>query len=92
VEFSKKLLYFSWAVTIVLTTILVLFSIKMLALDGIVTAVSLSWAETATATGFYYWKSKNENRTKYGQMFLSEYSDKWSPEVALRMAEIVLKD
>lgn len=91
-EFSKKLLYFSWAVTIVLTTILVLFSIKMLTLDGIVTAVSLSWAETATATGFYYWKSKNENRTKYGQMFLSEYSDKWSPEVALRMAEIVLKD
>jgi hypothetical protein len=91
-EFSKKLLFFSWSITIVLTILLILFSIKMWVLDGVITVTSLSWAETATATGFYYWKSKNENRTKYGQMFLSEYSDKWSPEVALRMAEIVLKD
>lgn len=91
-EFSKKLLYFSWGVTLVLTTITIWFSIKMMPLDALLIVTPLSWAETGTATAFYYWKSKNENRTKYGQLFLQEFADKWGADIAVRMAEIVLKD
>lgn len=91
-EFSKKLLYFSWSITIVLTTLLIWFSVKGLPLDGLIEVVRLSWAETGTATGFYYWKSKNENRAKHGQRFLNEFADKWGSDIAVRMAEIVLKD
>ena len=91
-EFSKKLLYFSWGVTLVLTSVLIWFSIKLLPLDALLVVTPLSWAETGTATAFYYWKSKNENRTKYGQMFLREFSEKWGADIAVRMAEIVLKD
>lgn len=91
-EFSKKLLFFSWGVTLVLTAILIIFPIKGWAIDGLVVVVPLSWAETGTATAFYYWKSKNENRAKYGQMFLQQIGEKWGPEVAARMTEIVLKD
>lgn len=91
-EFSKKLLCFSWVITIFLTTLIVIFSIKQLPLDGLIVVTPLSWAETGTATAFYYWKSKNNNRSKYGQMFLREFAEKWGSEVAVRMAEIVLKD
>lgn len=91
-EFSKKLLYFSWAITIVLTTLSIVFSVKQLPLDALIVVTPLSWAETGTATAFYYWKSKNENRAKYGQMFMRELGEKWGPEIATRIAEIVLKD
>ena len=91
-EFSKKLLYFSWGVTLVLTLMTICFSVKALPLDALLIITPLSWAETGTATGFYYWKSKNENRTKYGQMFLEKFAEKWGADIAVRMAEIVLKD
>lgn len=91
-EFSKKLLYFSWGVTLVLTSVLIWFSIKLLPLDALLVVTPLSWAETGTATAFYYWKSKNENRAKHGQAFLREFAEKWGADIAVRMAEIVLKD
>lgn len=91
-EFSKKLLYFSWGITIVLTLLLICFSLKMLPLDALAIVTPLSWAETGTATAFYYWKAKNENRAKYSQMFLRDYTEQWGSEIAIRMAEIVLKD
>lgn len=91
-EFSKKLLYFSWCITIVLTALLIWFSLKTLPLDALIVIAPLSWAETGTATAFYYWKAKNENRAKYTQRFLREYTEQWGSEIAIRMAEIVLKD
>jgi hypothetical protein len=92
VEFAKKHLIFSWTVTIVLTYLTVRFSIKGIPVDGLSVVTPLSWAETAAATGFYYWKAKNENRAKYAQRFLNKIADKYGADVALRMAEIVLKD
>lgn len=91
-EFSKKLLYFSWVITIALTILTIVFSVKCLPLDALTITTPLSWAETGTATAFYYWKSKNENRAKYAQLFMKDIGEKWGPEIASRMAEIVLKD
>ena len=42
--------------------------------------------------GFYFWKAKNENRAKYAQRFLKRFADKYGADVAVRVAEIVLKD
>lgn len=91
-EFSKKLLFFSWSITLILTTLLILFSIISWSIDGLVVATPLSWTETGTATAFYYWKAKNENRAKYGQWFLEKIGERWGPEIAARLTEIVLKD
>ena len=91
-EFSKKLLIFSWSISIVLTLCLIMFPIYQLPIDGLIVVTPLSWTETGVATGYYYWKSKNENRAKHGQTFLNEFAEKWGPEIAVRMAEIVLKD
>lgn len=91
-EFSKKLLLFSWAVTLILTAITVWLSLESLPTDAMYIIDPLAWTETATATAFYFWKAKNENRAKYAQKFLQDFAEEWSPETALRMAEIVLKD
>lgn len=91
-EFSKKLLVFSWAVTFIITTLTVAFSLLYLPTDAMYVIAPLAWAETATATGYYFWKAKNENRAKYAQQFLEQLADKWGTEAALRVAETVLKD
>lgn len=91
-EFSKKILFFSWSVTIVLIVMAVIFSCKNISTDVIGTIIPYSWAETGTATAFYYWKAKNENRAKYAHRFLKEFTKEWDSETAIRMAEIVLKD
>jgi hypothetical protein len=91
-EFSKKLLIVSGSITAILSVLLIWFSIKFYPLDGLVVVVPLSWAETGAATAFYYWKAKNENRAKYGQMFMREFASRYEPDVAVRIAEVVLKD
>lgn len=91
-EFSKKLLIISGCITIIVSLVAVWFSIKSLAMDAIVVILPLTWAETGTATAFYYWKSKNDNRAKYAQKFLRDIGSEWGIDAAVRVAEIVLKD
>ena len=91
-EFSKKLLLFSWAVTIILTAITVVLPAVYIPADGLYVVTPLSWAETAAATGFYYWKSKNDNRAKYAQRFVKKFAEEYGIDAALRISEVVLKD
>lgn len=91
-EFSKKMLFFSWSVTLILTALSIYFSLESMPMDALYVITPLSWAETGTATGFYFWKAKNENRAKYAQRFLKEVSKEWGTETAIRISEIVLKD
>ena len=91
-EFSKKLLYFSWTVTLILTVITVWMSWSSMPTDAMLIITPLAWTETGVSTGYYYWKSKNENRAKYAQRFLKEIAAEWGTDTAVRMAEIVLKD
>lgn len=42
--------------------------------------------------GFYFWKSKNENRAKYAQRFIKLFAEKYGIDAAIRVAEVVLKD
>ena len=91
-EFSKKLLIFSWTVTLSLTGLHIWLSLNGLPTDAMCIITPLAWTESTTQTGFYLWKAKNENRAKYAQRFLREIGKEWGPETALRMAEIVLKD
>lgn len=95
-EFSKKLLIISWVVTFIVTTLHIWFAIDYSYNEALMMALNiitpLSWAESGTATGYYYWKAKNENRAKYAQQFLKDIAKEWDVETAVRLAEIVLKD
>ena len=71
-EYSKRILAFSYALLIVLLLLLLAAEEKE-ALGGIVCA----WiAECGAATGFYFWKAKNENRSKYAMKFVRELADR----------------
>lgn len=91
-EFSKKLTVLSWAVALVLTTLSAVLPVMGYSIEGIVTALPYSWGEVTVVQGFYFWKSKNENRSKYAQLFVDKVGDKYGFDSAMRMAETVLKD
>ena len=87
-EFSKK----AWTASYVILSILLLLYFVVEDKASWSTIVCAWIAECGVATGFYLWKSKNENRAKYAQKFLKQFADKYGADVALRAAEIVLKD
>ena len=87
-EFSKKIPIVSY---IILGILLLLYFVVEDKTSW--SAIVCAWiAECGVVTGFYLWKSKNENRAKYAQRFLKQFADKYGADVALRAAEIVLKD
>ena len=90
-EFSKKVLVLHIIVSVLLciATVGTLMGRDVTAL-GILAGTSL--ATDGAWGGFYYWKSKNENRAKYAQEFLIRFADKYGADVAIRLADIVLKD
>lgn len=49
-------------------------------------------AGSTAYSGFYIWKAKNENRAKYAQKYMEKWAEKYGPEAAARIAEIVLRD
>ena len=92
-EFSKKMLVLHSTITVLLIIAVVVINV---ATEHDVTALA-ALAGTSFVTdgawgGFYYWKSKNENRAKYAQRFINRFADKYGADTALRIAEIVLKD
>ena len=87
-EFSKKLIIFSYTVLFILLVLYFVVEDK----SSWATIVCAWIAECGAVTAFYLWKSKNENRAKYAQRFLTKFADKYGADVALHLAEIVLKD
>ena len=84
-EFSKFWLIGNTTVSLILI-LLCIFGVPIVE----ITVAQL--AMTTAAGGFYYWKAKNENRAKYAQKYMDKWAEKYGPEAAARIAEIVLKD
>lgn len=91
-EFSKKLVIYLLILSLFLTGLCILFPAVSIPADGLYIVTPLAWASFDVAAGFYYWKSKNENRSKYTQKFVKQMAEKYGIDAALRAAEIVLKD
>ena len=88
---SKKLVVVSWGVTLLLTILTVVgafFSERDI--TPLLTVAGLSWGETATATGFYYWKARAENRIKLTKAMVDEWADKYGIEAVTSLASIIL--
>jgi hypothetical protein len=92
VEFSKKLVIILFILALILTVLTIIFPAVGIPADGLYIVTPLAWASFDVAAGFYYWKSKNENRSKYTQKFVKQMAEKYGVDAALRAAEIVLKD
>lgn len=91
-EFSKKMLVLHIFISVVLCGITVAGTILGWDITAIAALTGTSLLTDGTWGGFYLWKSKNENRAKYAQRFLKQFANQYGADVALRAAEIVLKD
>lgn len=87
-EWSKRILIFSYLVLAVFVIIFLTVEDKASA----ATALCAWIVECGAATGFYYWKAKNENRSKYALEFVRELADKYGLDATARIIEAVLKD
>lgn len=90
--FSKR--YFIYLIT--LEFLVIIFICIMVVLSGDTTplywVISTLAAEVSVYSAFYLWKSKNENRSKYAQLYVNQIADKYGIDIAIRIAEVVLKE
>lgn len=91
-ETSKKILGGSWAVTLTLTTIVIIGTFMQVDVTNLTILAGLSWGELTAAHGFYYWKAKNENRSKGAYKLIRELAQEHGIDAAARFAEIIFKD
>ena len=92
-ETSKKLAYISDAVMICLCifcTYGFFYTEKDITPLAQITIASIT--ECGAVHGFYYWKSKNENRYKYVIKLIREWAEKYGIDAVIRIADIVLKE
>lgn len=56
-------------------------------------AVTACWdGQLGIAVGFYYWKAKNENRSKYAMKLVKQLAKEYGIENVIQLAQTVLKD
>lgn len=91
-EFSKKMLVLHIFISVILCGITVAGTLLEWDVNAVAVLAGTSLVTDGTWGGFYLWKSKNENRAKYAQRFLKQFAGQYGADVALRAAEIVLKD
>lgn len=89
---SKKLLWTHVVISVLLCVATIVTNYLGFDVTALAPLAGTSLATTGAWGGFYFWKAKNENRAKYAQRFLKQFADKYGADVAVRVAEIVLKD
>lgn len=94
-SYTKRLLGFFATVAVILTAATLFLAFRhepdYNALSAM-ESLTIAWlGGTSVFTGFYCWKSKNENRAKYGQLFIRELAEKHGIEAAARFYEITVK-
>ena len=90
---SKLLVWLDIIIAIALTGIVVY---GVFLTDKDMTPISVMsgiWdTQLAAVLGFYYWKCKNENRSKHAMAVVEKLADKYGIENVVTLAEVVLKD
>lgn len=91
-EFSKKLLVLHITLSVLLCLTVIIGTLMSIDVSAIAVLAGSSLLTDGAWGGFYFWKSKNENRAKYAQRFVKLFAEKYGIDAAIRVAEIVLKD
>lgn len=71
-EFSKRILIFAGAVTILVTAFTMYMIWETKDLSPLMYLIPAVFTETASSTGFYYWKAKGENVLKIARNLKQE--------------------
>lgn len=68
-EFSKTIVVFSASFSVIVSAISVILMWRFGDLSALSYLIPAVFAEMATATGFYYWKARTENKIKLIQKY-----------------------
>lgn len=92
IETSKLILIMDFTVAVLLTAVVVIG--VWLERDAYqVTVIAACWdAQLTAAVGFYYWKAKNENRSKYAMGLVKDLAEKYGMDAVIGLANTILKD
>jgi len=92
VQTSKLILIVDFIIAIALTIVVIVGSYLSLDMTNVTTICALWDAQLAVAVGFYYWKAKNENRSKYAMQLIKDLAERYEIEYVVHLAEVILKD
>lgn len=89
---SKLILLIDFLIAIFLSLAVIVGAFLQVEVSPI-TAIAVGWdAQLAVATGFYYWKSKNENRSKHAMKLVRQLANEYGIENVIDLANVILKD
>ena len=89
---SKKILWLDFTIGVIVTAAVIIGNFRGLEMGEAAIVAGLWDGQLALAFGFYYWKAKNENRSKHAMDLVRELADKYGMDATARIAEIVLKE
>lgn len=92
IQTSKLILIVDFAVAIVLTAVVIHGAYCGVDMSYVATVSGFWDAQLTAAVGFYYWKSKNENRSKYAMKLVKDLAETYGIESVVSLAEVILKD
>lgn len=92
IETSKLILCVDFVVAVILSAIVVTGAFMERDMAYVAT-IAAGWdAQLGVATGFYYWKAKNENRAKGTQQLIQTMAEKYGIEAVAQIAELIYKE
>ena len=91
-SYSKKLLIVSWVVAIILTTVVIVGSFLSIDMTNVTTLASLAWGESTAIHGFYLWKSRAENRSKYAMKLVRDFAETYGIDAVTSLAATILQE
>ena len=89
---SKLILLVDFLVAIILTAIVVHGAYSGVDMSYVATIAGLWDVQLAVAVGAYYWKAKNENRSKHAMRLVKELAEVYGIENVINLAQVILKD
>lgn len=92
IQTSKLILFIDFVVAFLLTAIVVHGAYSERDMSYVATITGLWDAQLTVAVGMYYWKSKNENRSKHAMSLVKELAEQYGIENVIALAEVILKD
>ena len=92
IQTSKLILAVDLAVAILLVMIVTAGMFLDKDASSVAIVAGLWDAQLAVAVGAYYWKAKNENRSKHAMKLVEKLAGQYGIENVVSLAEIILKD
>ena len=91
-ECSKKMLLLHVSITVCLCICTIVGTFKGVDVTAVGALAGASFITDGAWGGFYFWKSKNENRAKYAQKFIKTVARDYGIDAAIQISQVVLKD